>query len=87
MLIKYIMVLGLLVYEALDIIYFTGKIGYNGISNIYNWYYSIPKEEEKCCQQEMIDELKKLNEKIEFLKLEKNSEINFNKNNKNNKIE
>ena len=81
------MVLGLIVYEALDIIYFTGKIGYNGVSSIYNWYYSIPKEEEKCCQQEMIDQLKKLNEKIESLKLENKENNENNEKIKNNKIE
>lgn len=75
------MVLGFILYEAIDIIYFTGKIGYNGISNIYNWYYSIPTE--KCCQQEMIDELKKLNEKIQSLKINNDDDE---KNNKNHKI-
>lgn len=77
------MVLGWIVYEAIDIIYFTGKIGYNGVSGIYNWYYQTPKEEEnktedQCCQREMIEELKKLNAKFELMEknAKKSGEIN-----------
>ena len=71
------MVLGWIVYEAIDIIYFTGKLGYNGVSRAYNWYYSAPDEEDdnkksdnngdSCCQREMIEELKKLNAKIALI--------------------
>ena len=81
------MVLGWIVYEAIDIIYFTGKIGYNGVSGIYNWYYSPPDEkndskdsdnkDESYCQREMIEELKKLNSKIALL--ESNTKISENK--------
>lgn len=34
------MVLGFLVYEAMDVAYHVGKITYNGVSLIYNWYYN-----------------------------------------------
>ena len=44
--------IGLILYEAFDLVYHVGKIGYNGVSGAYRWYYSIPdeqtsKEEEK----------------------------------------
>ena len=44
--------IGLILYEAFDLVYHVGKIGYNGVSGAYKWYYSIPdeqtsKEEEK----------------------------------------
>ena len=44
--------IGLILYEAFDLVYYVGKIGYNGVSGAYRWYYSIPdeqtsKEEEK----------------------------------------
>ena len=35
------MVLGFLVYEAMDVAYHVGKITYNGASLIYNWYYDV----------------------------------------------
>ena len=35
------MVLGFLLYEAIDLVYHSGKITYNGASSVYNWYYGI----------------------------------------------
>ena len=35
------MVLGFLLYEAVDVAYHVGKITFNGASFIYNWYYDI----------------------------------------------
>ena len=35
------MVLGFLLYEAIDLVYHSGKITYNGVSSVYNWYYGI----------------------------------------------
>ena len=70
------MVLRWIAYEAIDIIYFTTKIGYNGVSGMYNWYFSLPKEEESehlLCQPEMIEEFKRM--KIQIALLEQNSRI------------
>ena len=36
------MVLGLLVYEAMDVVYHVSKITYNSVSFVYNWYYEVP---------------------------------------------
>ena len=37
--------IGLILYEAFDLVYHVGKIGYNGVSGAYRWYYSIPDEQ------------------------------------------
>ena len=38
------MVLGILLYEAVEMAYNVTKIGYNSVTGIYNWYYQIPSE-------------------------------------------
>jgi len=78
--ILYIM-LGWLVYEAIDVIYFTSKLGYNGIMGVYNWYSPIPEPEPEpkrgdyCNQEEIIEEFKRLNEKISSLETQINKDI------------
>jgi len=65
------MVLGWIVYEAIDILYFTTKIGYNGVSGVYSWYYSISNEkktqEHLYSHKEMVAEIKRLNDKVASL--------------------
>ena len=72
--------LGWLVYEAVDVIYFASKLGYNGIMGAYNWYSPIPeKKKDECCnQKEMIEEFKRLNEKISSLETQINKDIKNN---------
>lgn len=41
------MVLGFILYESIDLVYHAGKFGYNTITGAYNWYYSVPNEEEE----------------------------------------
>mgnify|MGYP000106082075 CR=1 FL=1 len=36
--------LGYILYETVDILYHTGKLTVNGVTNIYNWYYDIQDE-------------------------------------------
>ena len=33
------MVLGMLLYEGVDIAYNVVRLGYNSIAGVYNWYY------------------------------------------------
>ena len=59
--------IGLILYEAFDLVYHVGKIGYNGVSGAYRWYYSIPdeqtsKEEEK--EKEKENKIKMLENQI-----------------------
>ena len=35
------MVLGFLLYEAVDLAYHTTKLTFNGVAFVYNWYYGI----------------------------------------------
>ena len=39
------MVLGILLYEAVDLVYNTVKITYNSVTGIYNWYYKVDEKE------------------------------------------
>tara|TARA_Y100001935_G_scaffold248191_1_gene245066 strand:- start:296 stop:535 length:240 start_codon:yes stop_codon:yes gene_type:complete len=54
------MVLGFILYETIDIAYNVGKIGYNSVTGLYNWYYDIKSEE-----QEEINRLDRLENKID----------------------
>ena len=38
--------LGIILYEAVDLVYNVGKIGVNGVYGAYRWYYNIPDEKE-----------------------------------------
>ena len=46
------MVLGMIVYETVDIAYNVLKIGYNGIVGTYNWWYSVEPTEVVVAREE-----------------------------------
>jgi hypothetical protein len=62
------MVLGMVLYEAVDIFYNVSKIGINTVKGVYNWYYEIEdpvialqkKESQKI--EELEDKINKLSE-------------------------
>ena len=56
------MVLGFILYEAVDFVWHFGKMTYNGSKYVYDWYYEIPSADEI-----EIDKLKLLEEKIVHL--------------------
>ena len=60
------MVLGMVLYEAVDVAYNVGKIGINSITGLYNWYYSIEPPEVKERKNEM-KKIEELEEKIDKL--------------------
>ena len=61
------MVLGFLLYEAIDLVYHSGKITYNGVSSVYNWYYGIDNSSlnKKITQDE--ETIKMLEDRVENL--------------------
>ena len=61
------MVLGFLLYEAMDLVYHSGKITYNGASSVYNWYYGIDNSSlnKKITQDE--ETIKMLEDRIDNL--------------------
>ena len=63
------MVLGFVLYESIDLAYNVLKLGYNGISGVYNWYYYEP-EPETSREQEILIEMTSLMEKLEELQKE-----------------
>jgi hypothetical protein len=63
------MVLGFVLYESIDLAYNVLKLGYNGISGVYNWYYYEP-EEESSREQEILIEMTNLMSKLEELQKE-----------------
>jgi hypothetical protein len=40
----YKMVLGMIVYETVDLAVSVVKLGYNGIAGVYNWYYKVEEK-------------------------------------------
>ena len=68
------MVLGILVYEAVDVAYNIGKIGYNSVTGLYNWYYSVeaPEVVERRKEMAKIDELEEKLDKLSKLVTEGN---------------
>ena len=54
------MVLGFIIYETIDIAYNVGKLGYNSVYGMYNWYYDVKTED-----QEEIERLDRLENKID----------------------
>ena len=60
------MVLGLLLYEGVDIIVHLGKITYNTARGVYYWYYDMeyPEEERK---KHLLEDMDKLVERLEKL--------------------
>ncbi len=63
------MVLGFVLYEGIDLAYNVLKLGYNGISGVYNWYYYEP-EPEVSREQEILIEMTNLMSKLEELQKE-----------------
>ena len=63
------MVLGFVLYESIDLAYNVLRLGYNGISGVYNWYYYEP-EPEVTREQEILIEMTSLMEKLEELQKE-----------------
>ena len=64
------MVLGLILYETADLAVNIIKLSYNGVTGIYNWWYQvdkIEKEEQHKEREEMINQLKKLNNRVQEL--------------------
>jgi len=53
------MVLGFLLYEAVDFVWHFGKITYNGSKYVYDWYYEVPTPDDI-----EISKLKELEDKI-----------------------
>ena len=64
------MVLGLILYETADLAVNIIKLSYNGVTGVYNWWYQvdkIEKEEQHKEREEMIHQLKKLNDRVQEL--------------------
>ena len=64
------MVLGMILYEGVDLAYNTVRLVYNGTTGVYNWWYQVEaheKEEQHQEAKEMIEELKKLNNRVKEL--------------------
>ena len=64
------MVLGIILYESADLAYNVVKLGYNGVTGVYNWWYQVEqleKEESHNETKELIKQLKLLNNKVEEL--------------------
>ena len=53
------MVLGFLLYEAVDFVWHFGKITHNGSKYVYDWYYEVPTPDDI-----EISKLKELEDKI-----------------------
>ena len=53
-----------LVTEAIEVLFTLGKVSYNSIAWLYNWYFNIPIEEQKKLEmkslEERVEELEKL---------------------------
>ena len=64
------MVLGMILYEGVDITYNIVRIGYDSIIGVYNWWYEIEEHKEKEKHKEtleMIQQLKILNNRVKEL--------------------
>ena len=76
------MVLGFILYEAVDFVWHFGKMTYNGSKYVYDWYYEVPTNDEI-----EISKLKELEEKIVYIEnmLIKTNELKIVKDLKTNK--
>ncbi len=60
------MVLGFLLYEAADVVYNVGRVGWNSVAGVYRWYYGEEEEESQGRRlteaeiDEIVDRLAKL---------------------------
>ena len=64
------MVLGIILYESVDLAYNVVKLSYNSVTGVYNWWYQVEeKEKEKNHMEtaELIKENKNLNNRIKEL--------------------
>tara|TARA_B100000073_G_scaffold346627_1_gene358506 strand:+ start:264 stop:464 length:201 start_codon:yes stop_codon:yes gene_type:complete len=59
------MVLGFILYEAVDIVYNVGKLTVNGGKYVYNWYYDI--DELNQIENNKDEQIKDLIKRIEYL--------------------
>lgn len=59
------MVLGFILYEAVDIVYSVGKLTVNGGKYVYNWYYDIDELNE--IENNKDQQIKNLIKRIEYL--------------------
>lgn len=59
------MVLGFILYEAVDIVYTVGKLTVNGGKYVYNWYYDIDELNE--IENNKDEQIKDLIKRIEYL--------------------
>ena len=59
--------LGFLLYEAVDLVYTLGKLGYKGVRATYYWYYDLeyPEVEQIKNKENVIEQLKKRVEMLE----------------------
>lgn len=59
--------LGMLLYEAVDLVYNVTKLTYNGVRATYYWYYNMdyPEQEEIKKRDDLILELKQRIEHLE----------------------
>ena len=71
------MVLGFLLYEAVDLAWNFGGITYRGGKYIYNWYYEIPTKDD--IEIEKLDELRKRMEMLEEIIKKNKLENSLNK--------
>ena len=55
------MVIGILIGEAIDLLWTLGRLSYNSVLWLYQWYYNITPEEKKQL------ELQTLVERVEYL--------------------
>jgi hypothetical protein len=60
------MVLGIILYEGVDLAYNVARIGYNGVTGVYNWWYQVQKKQHQETS-ELITEIKNLNNRIKEL--------------------
>lgn len=72
------MVLGYLLYEAADLAYNLGRIGYNSVRGTYYWYYGqeCPEVERELRTQEDMEKLTERLTKLEKLLEDKSDAAN-----------
>jgi len=58
--------IGFVVYEAIDLVYHAGKLGYNGLYGMYKWYYGISSEND-VSEEEYKKRIEELENHIEGL--------------------
>ena len=71
------MVLGMILYESIDLLYNVTKLGINAISQAYWWYYSIPQVNENTQLLLLEDRLEKQIEHLEQLEKKLEEKLNL----------